>query len=123
MPHSVKYNARNCIKQCLEMKEFVDDKEMKNKRSSMNYYYESWKAQDIVNWIINLDKDRYSKYYDLLNNMNHEGIDGTRLGDLKANDLHGLSINTDKDLRILCEHIKSLNCYRYLLIVFIVLVY
>ena len=39
--------------------------------------YESWNAQDIVNWIINLDKVTNRKYScKLLNNMMIEGIDG-----------------------------------------------
>ena len=42
--------------------------------------------------------------------MIDQGIDGTRLKELTKNDLRSLGIYIDEDIRILCHHLKTLNC-------------
>ena len=88
-----------------ELKETEPEQKMDMvSEEAMNY--KSWESQDIVN----LDKDRYSKYcYKLLNNMNEEGIDGMKFVNLTVNDLHRLGIIGFKDKRELFECIQHLK--------------
>eukprot|EP01084_Bolivina_argentea_P213478 362550_1 len=60
--------------------------------------YRLWDAKYIANWIVNFDRLRYKKYFDiLLQRMIDEGIDGTDLLQLDKNDLHRLGISQFKD--------------------------
>ena len=72
-------------------------------------HFESWKAQDIVIWITNLDKNRYGKYSDkLLNNMNKKGIDGIKLSQLIEDDIYALGITDFMDIKHLMKCINRL---------------
>ena len=80
-----------------------------HRSESNNINYESWKAQDIVNWVVNLDKDRFNKYcYTLLNNMVQQEIDGIKLLKLTMNDLNNLGITAPEDQEDLLEYIQTL---------------
>ena len=72
--------------------------------------YKCWKAQDIVNWIVRIDRVRYHKCdgVKLLNNMVKEEIDGTKLKNLTMHGLHRLEINVSENEQDLFEMIQLL---------------
>eukprot|EP01084_Bolivina_argentea_P261887 442735_1 len=59
----------------LEIK--YNELEIKYMEQQKRFGFESWNSVDVVNWIVNIDKKRYKKYYsELLTNMENERIDG-----------------------------------------------
>merc|ERR1712228_583149 len=74
-----------------------------------NRDYKNWNAQDIGYWIISLDKDRYSKYHDILKqNLSNEGINGYCLKDLDKTDLHRLGLHAFTDKRDVYNQLQIL---------------
>lgn len=71
---------------------------------------DGWDTKTVVNWIINIDKQRLNKYYNvLLESMSTEGIDGSCLQYLDKDDLHRLGIMNYKDKLIILAAIKQLS--------------
>ena len=57
-----------------------------------------WSSKDIADWMIRMDTDKYSKYYDeLMNNLAKEGIDGQCLCELDKKYLYRLCIVSFND--------------------------
>eukprot|EP01084_Bolivina_argentea_P051048 93903_1 len=68
-----------------------------------------WQAEEVVYWIININKARYNKYFkNLMRNMAKENIDGHCLDDLDKTDLHRLGITDFKDKRDIYQSIQQL---------------
>ena len=68
-----------------------------NGQGIMDYNYKSWKAQDIVNWIVNLDRDELLRYEDmLLENLIKHKIHGIHLPFIKLADLKLWGITNPK---------------------------
>ena len=75
-----------------------------------DYDYKSWKVQDIINWIVNLDRRRHKKYFFVLtNNMYDEGMNGEKLEYLEERDLFYLGIADDNDRFHLFQWIQWLT--------------
>eukprot|EP01084_Bolivina_argentea_P082587 149523_1 len=95
------------------------------------FSYLSWNATQIANWILNINKKRYKKYYDsLVKNMRIENINGRCLHEFNKNDLHRFGIfyfedkcdiliainqlirnkNTAQKLLVSKEEYKAVNC-------------
>eukprot|EP01084_Bolivina_argentea_P277260 473297_1 len=71
--------------------------------------YLSWNYQHIADWIVNINRKQYSKYYETLTHgMKMEDIDGSCLQDLNKNDLHRLGVSSFKDKRDIYNAIQDL---------------
>eukprot|EP01083_Nonionella_stella_P148202 468750_1 len=71
--------------------------------------YLNWKYQDIVDWIINLNENKYARYRQtLMDNMKDEEIDGSCLVALTVDDLHRFGIRAFKDKQRILKEIKVL---------------
>lgn len=95
----------------LEMKyNELESKCICNGGTKKNKDWKQWNAMDIVNWIINLDQDRYCKYTErLVESLMREEIDGSCLKDMDKNDLHRLGITAFKDKRDVFEELQVLT--------------
>ena len=85
--------------------------EMKSqyKRIIRSKDYNMWDVEDIVNWIIDLNVENYSKYeQDLIQNMINEEIDGSCLKFLEINDIHRLGVIGFKDKKEIFQHLQQL---------------
>ena len=84
----------------------VDDEEKKKEMD-----YKKWTKKDIIDWIINLDNIRFSKYFkDLKRNMDIENCDinGECLRNWTKNDLERFGIHQFNDKQIIFNHIQNL---------------
>lgn len=96
-------------KQLLMMQEWCSDTHTKYGHF-MEKDYKKWTGSVIVNWIVHLDKNKYSKYKQaLLVNMKNEEIDESFLDDLTKNDLHRLGIINDGDKQRIWKKIQVLK--------------
>eukprot|EP01084_Bolivina_argentea_P152227 265586_1 len=60
--------------------------------------YRLWSGNDVANWIIDINKSKYSKYYSILmEKMASENIDGICLPNVDKNDLRRFGITNFKD--------------------------
>eukprot|EP01084_Bolivina_argentea_P051050 93906_1 len=83
--------------------------ELKKAANNCNKSRNMWQTEDVVNWIININKGKYNKYFnDLMRNMVKENIDGDCLNDLDKTDLHRLGITDYKDKRDIYQSIQQL---------------
>ena len=112
------------VRQELEMNKIKDDyerlkqehDELKRKHNELRIAYneqktgyKSWNSQDIVNWIVNLNRKRYYKYcYTLMNNVIKEEINGNIWGYLRKSDLYSLGITDNRDKNNIFEQIQKL---------------
>ena len=68
-----------------------------------------WNTQDIVIWMVNLNRSEYESYgQQLLSNMNKEGINGRSLGNLCMNDLQRFGIRDAKHLDHIYQSLQKL---------------
>ena len=75
-----------------------DQLEMEYVRKLRQIHHKLWNTKDIVIWIVNLDKDNYGKYRDVLSeNLMNEEVDGSCLKDINRNDLCRFGIKLFKD--------------------------
>eukprot|EP01084_Bolivina_argentea_P107721 192578_1 len=71
--------------------------------------FEIWEYTDVVDWIMQLENDRFQKYRNiLLQNMKAEEIDGSCLRDISENDLLRMGIKSFKDRKSIFKHIQKL---------------
>ena len=78
--------------------------------------YKKWRLQDIINWIINIDRDRFKEKYDievLYNNMVNKGWNnGYDMIAMTEDDLQGFGIMDHEDREIILKHVEEL-IYNY----------
>eukprot|EP01083_Nonionella_stella_P126425 382661_1 len=71
--------------------------------------YTNWDAENVADWIINLDS-KYEKYEETLRvKLNEEGVDGSLLPDLDKSDLHRFGITLLKDKNAILKQIKRVT--------------
>jgi len=68
-----------------------------------------WDSEDVVNWILDLNPQKYAKYMNVLHKRTKsEGVDGNRLANLDKNNLHQLGIGEFQDVCDVHECIQDL---------------
>ena len=71
--------------------------------------YKTWDSYDVINWIVNIDKNKLNKYkIELTKNILKEGIDGSCLSVLTTNDLHRCGVTNFKHKQLILNNIKNL---------------
>eukprot|EP01084_Bolivina_argentea_P093527 168202_1 len=69
----------------------------------------TWNANDIIDWICQLENGRFIKYKDtLLSNMKQQHFNGVKLSKVTPFDLHRLGVIYVKDQYVLLCYIKQL---------------
>ena len=78
-------------------------------KSIKNEDYKLWTVSEVVDWIVGLNKAKYSKYKeDLIRNMKNEQFNGSYLEDVEKNDLHRLGITGFKDKKDIFNCLQEL---------------
>lgn len=68
-----------------------------------------WSAEEVTQWIINLENGRFAKYKEaLLHSMNMENVNGSMLITLAHADLYRLGVDDSDDQQVIVNHIRAL---------------
>ena len=85
----------------------------KNKRlrqQSLNTdEYESWNTEQLIQWIMNLENGRFSKYREILSkNLLDEGVCGKHLSKINVLHIKGWGVKSFEDKDLLIDSITNL---------------
>lgn len=68
-----------------------------------------WTAEEVTQWIVNLENGRFAKYKDaLLCTLSMENVNGSMLARLDAADLYRLGVEDVTDQNVILNHIRDL---------------
>ena len=108
-----KADLTNTVKDLIRIeKETLGDRDYYKRKyvqMLLNLDHNKWSLEDIIAWVINLDEHRYEKYENrLFEGMKKEGVDGSRLKDIKQDDLYRFGIQSIHDKNDIFQAIQNL---------------
>ena len=95
------------------MKKEIENLKQENLSLKMNNIdttkYKSWSTDEVLFWILSLEKDRFKRYENILSvSLKDEEINGSNLNIVEESDIKGWGVKKIEDKKSLFKHIRSL---------------